>query len=141
MFRILLSSFMVLAVLTGCGGEQAGVSQEWWMPLLSNLIEIVLAIFIPVILTLVSTLLRRWNLKVEQEQLDKIATQVSDWAEHHADKALRKGKPKTSGAEKMDMALIAADELMKQFKVKERVKGSLQTIIESKLGEKKRNEK
>lgn len=111
--------------------------QVWWQVLLAELLKLFLVIFVPVLSTLIVTLLRRWKINVEFEQVNSIATKAAGWAEQKALAALKEGKEKTGGAEKMKMALDFANGMANQYKLSAKATEKLQDLIESSLGQEK----
>jgi hypothetical protein len=111
--------------------------QVWWQVLLAELLKLFLVIFVPVLSTLIVTLLRRWKINVEFEQVNSIATKAAGWAEQKALSALKEGKEKTAGADKMKLALDFANGLANQYKLSAKATEKLQDLIESSLGQEK----
>jgi hypothetical protein len=111
--------------------------QEWWQVLLAELLKIFLVIFVPVLSTLIVSLLRRWKINVEFAQVNDIATKAAGWAEQKALSALKEGKEKTSGGDKMKLALDFANGLANQYKLSSKATEKLQDLIESALGQEK----
>lgn len=109
--------------------------QGWWQVLLAELLKLFLVIFVPVLSTLIVSLLKRWKINVEFEQVNSIATKAAGWAEQKALSALKEGKEKTSGAEKMKLALDFANGLANQYKLSAKATEKLQDLIESALGQ------
>lgn len=114
---------------------QAPEKQDWWQVLLAELLKLFLVIFVPVLSTLIVSLLKRWKINVEFEQVNSIATKAAGWAEQKALSALKEGKEKTSGAEKMKLALDFANGLANQYKLSAKATEKLQDLIESALGQ------
>jgi len=117
--------------------EPTQEKQEWWQVLLAELLKLFLVIAVPVLSTVVTSLLKRWNINVQQDQVQKIATTAAGWAEQKALAALKEGKDRTSGADKMKMALDFANGLADQYKLKAQLTAKLQDLIESALGQEK----
>jgi hypothetical protein len=109
--------------------------QEWWQVLLAELLKLFLVIFVPVLSTLIVSLLKRWKINVEFEQVNSIAAKAAGWAEQKALSALKEGKEKTSGADKMKLALDFANGLANQYKLSAKATEKLQDLIESALGQ------
>lgn len=109
----------------------AADQQVFWQVLLSELLKVFLVIFVPVLSTLVVSLLRRWKVNIEYQQVASIAEKAAGWAEHKALAALKEGKPKTPGAEKMKLALDFANGLAAQYKLPSKATTKLQELIES----------
>lgn len=111
--------------------------QVWWQVLLAELLKLFLVIFVPVLSTVIVSLLRRWKINVEFDQVNSIATKAAGWAEQKALAALKEGNEKTGGAEKMKMALDFANGLANQYKLSAKATEKLQDLIESALGQEK----
>jgi len=111
--------------------------QQWWQVLLAELLKLFLVIFVPVLSTVIVSLLKRWKIGVEFEQVHSIATKAAGWAEQKALTALKDGAEKTSGGEKMKMALDFANGLANQYKLSAKATAKLQDLIESALGQEK----
>lgn len=109
--------------------------QEWWQVLLAELLKVFLVIFVPVLSTLIVSLLKRWKINVEYQQVNDIASKAAGWAEQKALAALKEGKEKTGGAEKMKLALDFANGLANQYKLSAKATEKLQDLIESALGQ------
>lgn len=113
----------------------AADQQTLWQSALSDFIQAVVAVATPVLVTLAATLLHRWKISIERKTIDDIAHQAVGWAEQKALKALKEGAPKTPGAEKLDMALTFAAQMAEKAGVgKSKLVGTLEDLIESKLG-------
>jgi len=110
------------------------VQQVWWQVLVSELLKVFVIIAVPVLSTLVAVLLRRWGVKIETEQVEKLAAAAAGWAEQKALEALKEGKPKSSGAEKMKTALDFAEKMVDQYGLKKKAIGKLSELIEAHLG-------
>lgn len=119
----------------------AATTQDWWQVLLADLLQAFVVIAVPVISTLVAVLLRRWKINLEADQVEKVAAKAAGWAEQKALSALKEGKPKTSAAEKMDLALNFGNELVEKYGLKRAAAEKLQDLIEAELGKKKLDEK
>lgn len=111
--------------------------QSWWQVLLTELINLIVVIFVPVLSTLAVTLLRRWKINVEFEQVNNIASKAAGWAEQKARARFRDGKGTTQGAAKMQLALGFANELADKYKLPAKATEKLQDLIESSLGQEK----
>ncbi len=117
--------------------EVKAEQQQWWQVLLAELLKLFLVIFVPVLSTVIVSLLKRWKINVEFEQVNSIATKAAGWAEQKALAALKEGKEKTAGAEKMKLALDFANGLAAQYKLSAKATEKLQDLIESALGQEK----
>ncbi len=117
--------------------EPVPEKQDWWQVLLAELLKLFALIAVPVLSTVVVSLLKRWKINVEFEQVNKIATAAAGWAEQKALSALKEDKKKTSGGDKMKMALDFANGMAKQYKLPSKATTKLQELIESSLGQEK----
>jgi|GEM_PF-3745620 len=113
------------------------VQQQWWQALIVDLMQIFVAIAVPVLSTLAVVLARRWKLNLEFDKVNAIALKAAGWAEQKAYKALKEGQPQTSSAEKLDMALEFAKELTTKYGLSAKATEKLQDLIEAGLGEQK----
>lgn len=128
---------MLIVLVSGVAWAATDGTQVWWMLLLDHLLEAVVIIAVPVVSTLVVTLLNRWGLKVELEKIDAIVTKAVGFAEQKAKKALRDGLPRTASADKLDVALNFARDLSAKYKLSQKAIDKLSDLIEAKLGEEK----
>jgi len=133
LLMVLMITLLVSLVAQAADPAQAAHQQTWWQSFLSTLLDSFLVIAVPVIAAFVTALLRRWGIKVQQEQVEKLAEQAASFAEQKARVALREGKPKTSGAEKMSMALDVGKKLAKQYKLSDKAIEGLEALIEAKI--------
>jgi len=143
-FNLFMVLTLCLALPTTTLAAKAALvvaGQAWWQTLLYTVIQLALAIFIPVLGVLVWSLLNRWGIKIEKEQVDKIAEQAADWAEHKAKVALKEDGKKTPGAEKMRLALDFAQQMANKYKLQEQAKDKLSKLIESAVAKKEQTEK
>lgn len=131
---LVTTAVLLLAPLSAVAQQAAETQQDWWQSLLVLALQTAAAILTPVIGVLITLLLRRWGIQVQQKQVDAIVTQAVGFAEQKAKVALKDGAPKTPGAQKLQVALDIAQALMTQFKVKEMAKDKLVALIEAKLG-------
>jgi hypothetical protein len=130
-FLATLIAVLLLPVLALAADE---VQQVWWQVLVSELLKVFVIIAVPVLSTLVAVLLKRWGVKIETEQVEKLAAAAAGWAEQKALEALKEGKPKSSGAEKMKTALDFAEKMVDQYGLKKKAIGKLSELIEAHLG-------
>jgi len=111
----------------------ASGSQSWWEVLLLSVVQLALSVAVPVLSVLLARLLQRWGLKIEQEQIQILAQQAADYAEHQAERALKKDNKRTPGAEKMLLALTFAKGMAGQYGLKDKAIRELQKVIEASL--------
>lgn len=133
--------FPVLALAQAAASLPAQLQQEWWQALLAWLLPIVGSLATAVLSILVGALLRRWNINIQQELIDKAVGTGVNYAEGKALAHLNAGAPKTPGAEKMGMALEVAGKLLEQYKLKRLAETKLKELIEAKVGAAKVEEK
>jgi len=119
-------------VATRAAGEQA-----WWQALLVHVVEVAVAILTPVLGLLAVAIARRFKIKLEQEEVDRLAVKAMAYAEQKAKHALKAEAKKTSGAEKMDMALGFARSVARNHGLSEKATSKMRDVIEAKLGERK----
>jgi len=112
-------------------------TQAWWQVLVAEITKVAVAIFTPVLGMLAFVLMRRWGLKIDLEKANSIASWATGYGEQKALNALKEGKEKTSGADKMKMALDFANGMANQYRLPKRASESLEKLIEANLGGKK----
>lgn len=143
-FVFMMTFFMVsmtpLLALAEKAVAKAAPQQAWWQALLVFVIEFALAVGVPVIVILITLLLRRWGINVEQDQVKNIAEQAADFAEKKAKAALKADGKKTPGAEKMLLALNFAKDLADQYKLSEKATKKMQGMIEAAVERKDKKE-
>lgn len=108
--------------------------QQWWGVLLAFLIKAFVAIAVPVLTATIVALANRWKLKLEHDKVQTIAAAAVGFAEQKALNALKDGKDKTPGAEKLKLALDFANGLAEQYKLKQKAADKLSDLIEAALG-------
>lgn len=111
--------------------------QSWWHVLVLEFIKVSLAIAVPVLSTLAAVLLQRWRIKIEAEQVEKLARGAAGFAEEKAAQAFKEGKPRSSGAEKMATAIQWSHQMAGQYGAKRWTIERLTNLIEAELGQKK----
>lgn len=139
LLRVAALAALVLAMLlplAAHAAETAAVVQTWWQALLVNVVEVATAILIPVLGTLAVVVARRFGFKIEQDQAEKIAAQAVGYAEQKAKSALKDGNAKSTGAERMDMAVRFARQTAARYKLSSRATDKLSDLIEAELGKK-----
>jgi len=108
-------------------------TQAWWQNLLVTVIQIVGAIATPVLSLLLISLLRRWNIKVEQQKAEWVLGKAVGFGEQKLKTLLKDGK-EVVGNEIAKEALGLAERLGKG-KLAPWAKKELMDLIEAKLGE------
>lgn len=108
-------------------------TQAWWQYLVMTIIQIVGAIAVPVLSTLLIVLLRRWNIKVEYEKAAWVAGKAKDFAEQKARVALKDGK--TLDAPEVAKIALEQARLLGQGKLAPWATRMLQDLIEAKVGQ------
>jgi hypothetical protein len=112
-----------------------GSKQSWWQGTLVFLIEQLTKIIIPILGVLLMLLVRKWQLKVEQDQVDWIVTKAVGFGEQKAKVALKAGTP-LDAPETLKFALEHGSALLNQYKLPAKLGEYLADLIEAKLGEK-----
>lgn len=110
-------------------------TQKWWQGLAVTAIEGVVAIALPILSVLLMSLIRKWNLKIEQDKVDWALTKAVGFAEQKAKVALKDGKP-MEGPELAKIAVDYGTKLLEKYKLASKFGGWLADGIEAKLGEK-----
>lgn len=134
-------SLLVLVILMIAGaafGQTPAESvemQKWWQNLLVIIISGVFAIVTPVISALVMAAIRKWHLKVEQEQVDWILGKAVGFGEQKLKTLLKDGKP-VDGSEIAKAALEEGNKLLQKYGLAKKFGDWLAAGIEAKLGEK-----
>lgn len=123
--------FVVLTPALVFAAEQ----QQVWQVVLQHLLEIIVAIAVPVLVSLIHTLLKKYGVKVQMETLDSVLSKAIGFAEQKAKKALKAGEDQTGNAQKLDWALSKGMELAEANKLDKWVVDKLEDLIEAKLGE------
>lgn len=108
-------------------------TQSWWQHIVITIITTTGAIAVPVLSTLMIILLRRWNIKVEYEKAEWVATQAKNYAEQLARNALKEGK-QVEGSSTARLALDYSRQLARD-KLAPWSAAQLAGLIEAKLGE------
>lgn len=130
-------TFLALMLVSTTALAADVVQQAWWQVLIADLLQVFVAIAVPVLSTLVVVLARRWKMNLEFDKVNAIALKAAGWAEQKAYKALREGQPQSSSAEKLDTALEFAKDLANKYKLPAKATEKLEDLIEAALGEKK----
>lgn len=136
-----LAALMMLVSTVALAAEASAQQQEWWQTLLAWLLPLVGTIVTGVLGALAAALLRRWNINLQQDSIDKVIGAGVHFAEGKALAALNAGAAKTPSAEKLEMALQVATALIGQYKLQQLAEDKLKALIEAKLGEHKVEEK
>lgn len=107
-------------------------TQMWWQNLLVLIITSVVTIATPIISVLIMVLVKKWNLKIEQEKVDWIVTKAVGYGEQYAKNKLKDGKL-VEGPEIAKVALEYGTKLGAMYAPK--LGSYLAELIEAKLGE------
>lgn len=110
-------------------------SQKWWQGLLVTVIEASVAILLPILSILLMGLIRKWNLKIDQDKVDWVLNKAIGYAEQKAKVALNEGEP-MEGPEIARIAIDQAEFLLKKYKAAAKLGDWIAKGIEAKLGEK-----
>ena len=130
----ILASWPALAL---AGDEK----QLWWQVLVTELIKLFVLVAVPVLSSLTVVLLKRWGIKVESEQVEKLAGAAAGFAEQKAIARLGQGQPRTSGAQKMKDAIDFGRRNLDQYGLPARAIAKLEDLIEAHLGKERVKEK
>lgn len=109
--------------------------QKWWQGLLVIIIQAVAAIVTPVLGVLLMILVRKWQLKIEQDKVEWIVSKAVGFGEQKAKQALNAGKP-MEGPEIAKVAVEQGGKLLQQYKLPKKLGDYLADLVEAKLGEK-----
>lgn len=110
--------------------EEAG--QKWWQNLLLIIISGILTIATPILSVLAMSLLKKWNIKVEQQKVDWVLEKAIGYGDQFAKNKLKAGQPVT-GPEILKVALEHGGKLAEQYAPK--LGSYLSDLIEAKLGQ------
>lgn len=109
-------------------------TQKWWQGLVVTVIEGVVAIALPILSILLMSLIRKWNLKIEQDKVDWVLKKALGFAEQKAKVALKDGKP-MEGPEIAKAAVEHGTALLEKYGLAKKFGEWLADGIEAKLGE------
>lgn len=110
-------------------------TQKWWQGLLVTVIEAAVAIVTPILSILLMVLIRKWNLKIEQEKVDWVLDKGIGHGEQLAKKALKDGKPIDEPGIK-SAAVEKSRELLKKYGLAKKFGDWIADGIEARLGQK-----
>lgn len=126
-----------LAVASPVAAEKTA-EVSWWKVLLSHLMEVAFALLGLLLSGLVTVLMKKYGFESQSARINELLGKSVGYAEQKAVKASKLGEgTKTSGAEKMELAVQFAEKLAKDYKVKEKGKDWWEMKLESWMGEKK----
>lgn len=108
--------------------------QAWWQAILVTVIEATAAIMVPILSILIGFLLKKWNLKLEQEKVDWILNKAIGAGEQYAYLKLKKGEP-VEGPEIFKVAHAQGTKLLEQYGLAAKLGSFLGDLIEAKLGQ------
>jgi hypothetical protein len=128
-------------LLIGCGGEGEAVEgQEFWQAIVAHLLEIVVVIATPLILVLVSKLVKVIEAKANIDVAERHEVMLDEWitkgiafGHEQGRKALKEGKDPVSGDEKKNAAVDFIAEGLKNTGLAEMGAEALAKLVESKL--------
>jgi hypothetical protein len=118
------------ALVATVSAEPTG--QKWWQNLLLIVISGILTIATPILSVLAMSLLKKWNIKVEQQKVDWVLEKAIGYGDQFAKNKLKAGQPVT-GPEIMKVALEHGDKLAVQYAP--HLGAYLAELIEAKLGQ------
>lgn len=134
--RMVLAVFAFLSVtmfsVLALAQDKTQDTQALWQAVLVTVLTGVFAIAAPIVSTLVITLLRKWNVKVEQDKVDWVVNKAIGYGEQWAKNKMKDGKPVT-GPEVAKEALQYGNKLAAVYAPK--LGGYLAELIEAKLGQ------
>lgn len=108
---------------------------EWWQVLLNHVLELSIAILVPVALHLLNRWLKQRELEFLSEVVEKAVTGGVAFAEEQAHKALKADGKKTPSAEKLDIALNFVEGRLKDAGYDKLARDKLIELIEAKLNQ------
>lgn len=110
----------------------------WWKVLLANSMELAFTLLGLLLSGLVTVLMRKYGFEAQSAKANELLGKAIGYAEQKAVKAakLEEGK-KTSGAEKMELAVQFAEKLSKDYKLQKKGKDWWEDNLESWMGVKK----
>jgi len=112
--------------------QPAATGQKWWQGLLLIIIEGLIAIIVPILSVLLMGLVRKWNLKIEQDKINWVLDKAVGYGEQYAKNKLKAGQSVT-GPEIAKIALEHGTKLATTYAPK--LGAYLAELIEAKLGE------
>ena len=113
----------------------AAEQQAVWQVILIHLMEIIVALGVPVGLLLLRTYLKKKGIEADMSTLNDLLGKAIGFAEQKAKNALKDGKEQTPNAQKLDWAVTKGRELAEANKLDQWVIDKLEDLIESKIGE------
>ena len=111
---------------------QGDSGQKWWQNLLVTIITAMLTVATPIITVLIMALIKKWNLKIEQDKIDWVLEKAKGYAEQYAKNKLKDGQPVT-GPEVAKVAVEYGSKLAAMYSPK--LADYLAELIEAKLGQ------
>jgi len=110
-------------------------SQKWWQNLLVTLISAIIAVVSPILSILLMSLIRKWNLKIEQEKVDWILEKGLGAGEQYMKGLLKDGKTVIGP----DVAKVGAEvtkKLLDEYGLAKKFGKYVSELLEAKLGQK-----
>jgi len=109
-------------------------TQSWLQGMFVIIIEAVVAIVTPIISILLMFLIRKWNLKIEQDKVDWALDKGIGYAEQLVKKALKDGEPMAESGIK-EAAVEKSREVLQQYGLADKFGSWLADGIEARLGQ------
>jgi len=134
MKKISLVAFLFVLFIPALAFAADG-QQAVWQVILQHLMEIVVALGVPVLLILLKTYLKKKGIEADMGTLNELLSKAVGFAEQMGKKALKDGAEQTDNAQKLDWALSKGRELAEANKLDQWVVDKLESLIEAKLGE------
>lgn len=110
-------------------------TQAWWKGILVTVLEFVFAVVAPILSILIMVLIRKWNLKIEQEKVDWVLDKALGFGEQKLKIALKEGK-EVEGPEIAKAALEHGNKLLDKYGLGKKFGEWLADGIEARLGQK-----
>lgn len=116
--------------------EEAKPKQSFWQGVLVLVLEAVLAIATPIIVILLTILLRKWKLNIEVEKVQWVVDKATGFGEQKLRNVLRDGHEPNYSEIKKD-SLSFGEKLLKESGLLKKWGDYFADLIEAKLGESK----
>lgn len=110
-------------------------TQKWWQGLLVTVIESFVAVVMPILSILLMILIRKWNLKIEQDKVDWCLDKALGAGEQKLKQMLKDGKPIDAPGVK-SAAVEHGTALLEKYGLAKKFGDWLADGIEARLGEK-----
>jgi hypothetical protein len=111
-------------------------TQKWWQGLLVTIIEAFVAIVAPILSILLMVLIRKWNLKIEQQKVDWVLDKSLGFGEQKLKKLLKDDNPPEDPDSIKQAALEHGTKLLEKYGLARKLGGWMADGIEARLGQK-----